>query len=97
MDGSTLDLSSRSTTLNALSASTRGLANLAFAANATVGVSLGTRHASSAEPLMSWTAATKPANIDTVSFVRTDADRQYSLVLRENGLYAQVGLTIMFR
>jgi hypothetical protein len=97
MDGSSLDLSTRSTPLNALSAMTGGCTNLAFAANATVGVKLGERRIPSGAPLMSWTAATKPANLDTVNFVRADADRQYNLVVKADGLYAETGFVVMFR
>ena len=96
MDGATLDLSTRSTMLNALSASTGGLTNLAFAANATINIHLGTRKTSGSVPLLSWTAETKPANIDTVNFVRADEGRRYSLVVKENGLYACSGLIISF-
>ena len=96
MDGATLDLSTRSTTLNALSASTGGLTNLAFAANATINIHLGTRKTSGSVPLLSWTSETKPANIDTVKFVRADADRPYALTLKSDGLYAQAGLIISF-
>ena len=96
MDGATLDLSTRSTTLNALSASTGGLTNLAFAANATINVHLGTRKTSGLVPILSWTAETKPENIDTVRFVRADEDRRYALVVKEDGLYACAGLVISF-
>ena len=96
MDGATLDLSTRSTTLNALSESTGGLTNLAFAANATINIHLGTRKTSGSVPLLSWTAETKPDNIDTVKFVRADEGRRYALVVKENGLYACAGLIISF-
>lgn len=95
MDGSTLDLSTRSTTLNPCSDFTAGATTLKFEENATVNVVLGSRRTGNS-PIMSWTAETKPANIDTVKFVRADADRRYSLVVKENGLYACAGLIITF-
>lgn len=95
MDGSTLDLSTRSTTLNPYSDFTAGATTLKFEENATVNIVLGSRRTGNA-PIMSWTAETKPANIDTVKFVRADADRSYSLVVKSDGLYAGEGLTITF-
>ena len=93
MDGSTLDLSTRSTTLNPYSDFTAGATTLKFEANATVNVVLGSRRTGNA-PIMSWTAETKPENIDTVKFVRADADRRYSLIMKSDGLYASEGLII---
>ena len=97
MDGSTLDLSTRTTTLNAISAATGGCTNLAFEANSTVNVSLGSRHCGNSTPILSWTEGTKPANVDTVKFVLADADRKYTLVAKADGLYAQNGLVLVFR
>ena len=94
MDGSTLDLSTRSTTLNPYSNFTAGSTTLKFEANATINIHLGTRKTSGAVPLLSWTAETKPDNIDTVKFVRADEGRRYSLVVKENGLYACAGFII---
>ena len=91
MDGSTLDLSTRSTTLNPYSNFTAGSTTLKFEANATINIHLGTRKTSGSVPLLSWTAETKPANIDTVKFVHADEGRRYSLVVKENGLYACAG------
>ena len=93
MDGATLDLSTRVTALNAVSASKGGLTNLAFRADATVKVKLGTKRFAQSK-ILSWTADTKPANIDTVEFVKADADRRYSLLLKDDGLYANAGLVI---
>jgi len=96
MDGATLDLSTRSTTLNPYSDFTAGSTTLKFEANATINIHLGTRKTSGAVPLLSWTAETKPDNIDTVKFVRADEGRRYALVVKENGLYACAGLIISF-
>ena len=96
MDGSTLDLSTRETTLNALSAATGGCTNLAFEADATVNVSLGARRANRNEPILSWTEATKPGNVETVKFVCAD-DRKYAFVVKADGLYAYNGLVIIVR
>ena len=96
MDGSTLDLSTRSTTLNAKSSVIRGLANLSFAENATVNVKIGERRVSTTTPIMSWTAATKPANIDSVKFVCADENHRYSLAVKSDGLYLLAGLTLTF-
>ena len=97
MDGATLDLTTRSVPLNALSASTGGCTNLSFAANATISVNLGRRRISGAVPIVSWTAETRPANIDTVRFVRADEGQRYSLAVKQDGLYAYTGLMISIR
>ena len=94
MDDSTLDLSGGN--MSAASSSTKGPTALSFEENATVNVTVGDRKISSTTPIMSWTEETKPANIDTVKFVRADADRPYALTLKSDGLYAQAGLIISF-
>ena len=88
----TLDLSMRSTALGSVSSATGGKRELSFEENATIKVSLGTKRFEDSR-ILSWTEDTKPANIDTVKFVRADADRRYSLVVKDDGLYANVGLT----
>lgn len=97
MDGSTLDLSTRSTTLNPYSNFTAGATTLKFEENATVNIMVGDRKISAHTPIMSWTEETKPANIDTVTFVRADADRKYSIVRKSDGLYLETGFIIIFR
>ena len=92
MDGATRDLSMRSTALGSVSSATGGKRELSFEENATIKVSLGTKRFEDSR-ILSWTEDTKSANIDTVKFVRADADRRYSLVVKDDGLYANVGLT----
>lgn len=96
MNNSTIDLSKRSTALDVYSNFTAGAPTLAFEENAVVNVVIGDRRFSSGGKILSWTSETKPANIDTVKFVRADADRRYSLVVKSDGLYASEGLTITF-
>lgn len=93
MDGATRDLSMRSTALGSVSSATGGKRELSFEENATIKVSLGTKRFEDSR-ILSWMEDTKPANIDTVKFVRADADRRYSLVVKDDGLYANVGLTV---
>ena len=96
-DGSTIDLSSRTSALPSVSSFTSGKANLEFAENATVAVKLGDRKVSSRTPVISWSAATKPTNVDTVTFVRADFDRHYSLVRKNDSLYALTGFVILVK
>lgn len=95
MDGSTLDLSGGN--MSAASSSTKGPTALSFEESATVNITVGDRKVSALTPIMSWTEETKPANIDTVTFVRADADRKYSIVRKSDGLYLETGLIIIFR
>lgn len=95
-DGATLDLSTRTGALNAVSSASGNQTALSFEENAVVNVVIGDRRFSSGGKILSWTSETKPANIDTVKFVRADADRRYSLVVKSDGLYASEGLTITF-
>ncbi len=97
MDGATLDLSTRSTVLNAQSATTDGLRIFAFEENATIGVKIGDRKVSSRLPVVSWTSETKPQNVDTVKFTRGD-DRKYWLEVKDDGLYCiSPGLIILIK
>lgn len=87
-DGSIIDLSNLSTSLNAIApfkASTTGAKTLHFAPGATVGVRLGGRKKLQSTPVITWTASEKPD--PSVKFVRADADRRYSLVVKDDGLY----------
>ena len=95
MNGATLDLSTRTAALDAVSSLSYNK-DLSFEENAVVNVVLGEKRFSSGGKILSWTSETKPANIDTVKFVRADADRRYSLVVKSDGLYASEGLTITF-
>ncbi len=95
MNGATLDLSSRTTALNAVSSLAYNK-NLSFEENAVVNVVLGDKRFSGGK-ILSWTDETKPANIDTVKFVRADADREYAFAVKGDGLYAQAGLIISIR
>ena len=94
-DGATLDLSTRTGALNAVSSAAGNQTALAFEENAVVNVVLGDKRFAGGK-ILSWTSETKPANIDTVKFVRADADRPYALTLKSDGLYAQAGLIISF-
>ena len=47
--------------------------------------------------LVGWTEDTKPANVGTVKFVRGDADRNYGLVVKDDGLYIAKGMMVIVR
>ena len=94
MDGSMLDLSQRETvfTAHCVNDQNAGFA-VAYADNATIKVKLGERKVRNGTKIVSWT--TKPTN--NVKFVRADADRRYSLVVKDDGLYyVGPGLIISF-
>ena len=90
-DGATLDLSTRAAALPSVSASTAGAREIAFDENAKIGVKLGKRRPTLDEPLMTWTAETKPPNVDTVKFTHADEPAQYNFAVRGDGLYAVPG------
>ena len=95
-DGSTMDLSSRTSALPLVSAFTTGDNKLKFANGATVSVKLGERRVSSLRPIISWDSASKPTGIDTVKFVSATGERKRSFVAQDDGLYALNGLIILF-
>ncbi len=87
-DGSIIDLSNLSTSLNAIAPfkdSATGAKTLHFVPGATVGVRIGGRKKLQSTPVITWTASEKPD--PSVKFVRADADRSYSLVVKDDGLY----------
>ena len=86
LNGSTIDLSGRTTTLEL--PDTNGLF---FDENATVYVSLGERKAKASEPLIKWNA--KPEN---VTFCKTPGTVG-TLTVKDNGLYWHVGFSIIIR
>ncbi|MBO7683706.1 MAG: hypothetical protein J6T51_03165 [Kiritimatiellae bacterium] len=86
-DGVTLDLSERSSGISVASPA------LTFEDNATIAIRLGGNHVSN--PLVSWTTA--PTNLDTLTFVKAAGESGYSLEVRNNGLYARMGLIIIFQ
>ena len=97
-DGSIIDLSNLSTSLNAIAPfndSTTGAKTLHFVPGATVGVRIGGRKKLQSTPVITWTASEKPD--PSVKFVRADADLRYSLVVKDDGLYyVGPGLIISF-
>ena len=95
-DGSTLDLSGMDDvpTLNVVSTDKH---TLSFATNATIKVKLGDRTVSGSTPIVGWTAATKPGNLDTLKFVCGDEGQNYALMKADDGLYVVKGMTIIIR
>ncbi len=91
LGGSSIDLSARTSALPSVSAFTSGGKAISFAKDATVTVKTGGRSGK----LISWTAETKPANVDTVTFVRDADEIGPSLKVKEAGLYAGGGLMII--
>ena len=95
-DGATIDCSGRTTPLPIVGSNTSAKSKaISFAPGATVGVRIGGRKKLQATPLITWTASEKPD--PSVKFVRADADRKYSLVVKDDGLYyVGPGLIISF-
>lgn len=98
-DGSMIDLSARTNALPCRSASTagEGLTDLSFADNATVYVKLGGFRPEPNTPIISWTAETMPANLDTLTFKSGDEGFVCGFKKKDDGLYLTTGLIIFLR
>ena len=94
-DGASLDLSEMGAgTFDVLSAGNR---TVSFATNATIKVKLGNNAVPSGFPVVGWTAATKPDNLETLKFVCGDEGQNYALAKADDGLYVVKGMTIIIR
>ena len=103
MDGSKIDLSSRTKPFNVVSQGYTGTGDMdgnrtmSFADGATVTILLGDRGASRVSKIVDWSAAV-PSNLDTLTFRGVYADgTTHTLKKKEDGLYNSVGLMIIFR
>ena len=100
-DGATIDLSGRTTPLPCQSLiGTNCVANaknLTFADNAMIRVTWNGRTIPTRQPLIMWTAETKPANLDTLTFVRDAGESILPLMKLNDGVYQSKGLSITFR
>ena len=95
MDGSTIDISSRTTALPLVSVFTDGDNTLKFAEGATtVYIRLGEMSFPDGK-VISW--AEKPDGIGTIKFRSTDEGRHLSFIPKDDGLYATSGLMIIVR
>lgn len=98
-DGATLDLSgwAGEWPWNVTSAFTTGANTVSFAAGATIKLRLGDR--TTPKHVVEWTEETKPANYDTLTFVRDPSDaRRYYVRKGEDGVYIiGSGSTIIIR
>lgn len=100
-NGATIDISGRTTPLPCQSligencvANTK---NMTFADNATVRVNWGERDIAVRLPLISWTAETMPANLDTLRFIGECSRGTVGLIKKSDGLYQPNGLLISIR
>lgn len=103
MDGSKIDLSSRTASFNVVAQGYTGTGDMdgnrtmSFADGATVMILLGERGAKRASKILDWSAAV-PSNLDTLAFKGVYADgTTRTLEKRADGLYNSVGLMIIFR
>ena len=95
MDGSTIDISSRTTALPLVSVFTNGDNTLKFAEGATtVYIRLGEKRFPGGK-VISW--AEKPDGIGTVKFRCADEGHQLSFIPKGDGLYATSGLMFIVR
>ncbi len=96
-DGSTIDLSGINRTLTAKSNFTAGKNTIGFTEGAKVYLDLGERKVSSRTPVISWTAATKPANVDSVKFNLVGVNQSKSARTKNDGVYVSSGFMVLVR
>lgn len=58
-----------------------------LADDATIKIEIGRRSIASKLPVVSWSAKNPPANVGSLRFVRGDADRNYTVTVKEDGVY----------
>lgn len=97
MNGSTIDLSSRTNALPAVSSFTNGKRDLDFAENAVVAVKLGAWEVPSRSKIISWSADAQPTNVGTVKFVCGDEGRTRFFSKKSDGLYLSGGFMLILR
>ena len=97
MSGSTIDLSSRTTALPAVSSFSNGKRNLEFAENAVVAVKLGEWDVAPRSRIIFWTEGAMPTNVGTVKFVCGDEGRARYFSKRSDGLYLSGGFMLIVR
>lgn len=100
-DGATIELSGRTTPMPCQSLIGEdcdvAAKNVTFATNATINVTWDGRVLSPRQPLISWTAETRPVNLDTLKFVGVDGTSNVTLLKKEDGVYLPNGVTIIIR
>ena len=96
MDGSTIDLSSRTNALPRVSSFASGSNELKFDDGATVYVRLGGRRFPGGK-VVSWASGSGPDNADTLKFKSVAGERRCHFAVRDDGLYAQCGFTMIVR
>ena len=70
--------------------------SIGMASGAMVQVRLGDRKVSGRTPIVTW-AGEKPEWVDALRIANGDADRQYGIVVKDDGIYAVTGLVISVR
>ena len=97
LDGSTLDLSKRttmfSTTTKSLASGWGPSGTISYANNATIKVKLGERKVWNGTKFVGWSA--KPTN--NVKFVAADGEPRRSFAIKDDGLYAYSGFIVIVR
>lgn len=96
MDGATLDLSLREGALPLVSGFASGANTLAFADGATISVRLGDGRFPGGK-VISWEAGSAPGNVDTLKFIGVEGERKRYFTVKDDGLYAHAGFTLIVR
>ncbi|MBR4172158.1 MAG: hypothetical protein IKR48_10960 [Kiritimatiellae bacterium] len=99
--GATIDISGRTTPLPCQSRigdkCVANAKNITFADGAIVHVSWGDRVIPPSEPLISWTAETKPSNLGTLRFIGEHNTGAIGLIKMADGVYQSNGLVLSIR
>lgn len=98
MDGSSIDLAAKTAPWPVRSSHTGDGARLVtFENGAKVSVKLGSRRIAKDEAIMTWTDATRPANLSTLTFKGVFDNRIVPLAKRDDGLYMPRGFMLVVR
>ena len=97
MDGSTIDLADKGAPWPVSSYAGGSTKLVTFADGARVNVNIGSRRIAKDEAVMTWTNATRPTNLGTLTFRSVVNGREVTLTKDSDGLYLRRGLVLIFK
>ena len=68
-----------------------------LAEGATIRLKLGGRSISTKRPVVAWSAENPPASVGSLVFTRGDEDRRYAVTVKDDGVYLNIGFTLIVR
>ena len=68
-----------------------------LAEGATIRLRIGSRSVSTKRPVVAWSAENPPASVGSLVFTRGDEDRRYAVTVKDDGVYLNIGFTLIVR